>query len=259
MNCKNCNLSLSNQDSFCPNCGGKIIHNRLTFKNLLQHFSETFLNYDNKFIKTIVKLVQKPEDVINGYIAGVRKKYINPISFFAISLTISGFAIFIIKKYYNSLLDFSNLYENEAQQKMMQNVMEGSFEYSSLIYSALIPFLAIISLIVFYNKKYNLTEHIVIYLYSMSLFSIVSAILGQIILLINPQFYINFSVIIYILIFIYHCYMLKRLFSLSNSQILIKTIIFLVLFFVLYVAISILIVIVLAAIGVINFQDFAPK
>lgn len=249
MNCKNCEIQLSNEDNFCPSCGGKIIHNRLTIKNLLQHLGETFLNYDNKFLKTIINLIKRPEDVIVSYINGVRKKYINPISFFAISLTISGLLIFIIKKYYSSLLDFSKLYENEAQQKMMISVMEGTFEYNSLIYSALIPFLAIISLLVFFNKKYNLTEHIVIYLYSMSLFSIISAISGLIILLINSQLYISFSVVIYALIFIYHCYMLKRMFNLNGFQLLLKTLLFLLLFFVLYLVVTVLVFIVL----------FAPK
>ena len=100
MNCKNCNTNLSSDSDYCNKCGGKIIRNRLTIRNLFQHFSETFLNYDNKFLQTVKNLFVKPEDVIGSYGDGTRKKYINPISFFAISLTISGVYLLIFKKFF---------------------------------------------------------------------------------------------------------------------------------------------------------------
>ena len=79
MNCKNCEISLTGTDDFCKNCGAKVIKNRLTLKNLFLHISETFFNYDNKLLKTILHLFTKPEYVIDSYVNGVRKKYINPI------------------------------------------------------------------------------------------------------------------------------------------------------------------------------------
>ena len=82
MNCKNCHTELSEHDDYCRNCGARIIRNRLTFRNLFEHLSETFFNYDNKLLRTLIDLIKKPEDVIVGYINGVRKKYVNPISMF---------------------------------------------------------------------------------------------------------------------------------------------------------------------------------
>lgn len=111
MNCKNCHTELLQEDDYCRKCGGKVIRNRLSFKNLFEHLSETFFNYDNKLLRTFVQLIKNPEDVIVGYIDGVRKKYINPISFFGLSLTLSGLSIFILKKFYIEHLDFSNLFE----------------------------------------------------------------------------------------------------------------------------------------------------
>lgn len=111
MNCKNCQTELSAQDEYCRSLGGKIIRQRLTFRNLFEHLSETFFNYDNKLLRTFTQLLVHPGDVILGYINGVRKKYINPISFFGLSLTLSGLSIFILKKFYLQYLDFSNLFE----------------------------------------------------------------------------------------------------------------------------------------------------
>ena len=97
MNCKNCNTSLIEGNDFCGFCGAKVIRNRLTIKNLLAHFSEQFLNYDNQFLKTFLHLFTKPEVVIGGYIDGTRKKHVNVISYFAIALTLFRITTFYFK------------------------------------------------------------------------------------------------------------------------------------------------------------------
>ena len=68
MRCKNCQTKFLIESDFCYNCGAKVIRNRLTLKNLLNDFSEQFLNYDNKFLQTFIQLFKKPEVVIDGYI-----------------------------------------------------------------------------------------------------------------------------------------------------------------------------------------------
>jgi hypothetical protein len=88
MDCKNCQTSLSETAEYCYHCGGKIIKNHLTIRNLFEHFSEAFLNYD-RFLQTFIGLFTAPEEVIGCYISGTRKKYVNVISYFAIAITIS--------------------------------------------------------------------------------------------------------------------------------------------------------------------------
>ena len=150
MNCKNCQTELDHNDEYCKNCGGKVIRNRLTLKNLFEHLSETFFNYDNKLLRTIVQLVKEPEDVIVSYINGVRKKYVNPISFFGLALTLTGLSIFILKKFYMEYLDFSSLFKGSSlSQDMFDSTFSVGLEYNSLIYGALIPLVALISWIVF--------------------------------------------------------------------------------------------------------------
>ncbi len=260
MNCKNCHTELHEQDDYCKSCGGKVIRNRLSFKNLFEHLSETFFNYDNKLLRTFVQLFKNPDDVINGYISGVRKKYINPISFFGLALTISGLSIFIIKKFYIQHLDFSNLFEGvKASQDIFNSTSGNILEYNSLFYSFLVPLLAFISWVTFLDKKYNFTEHIIIYLYSMSLLTIFSVIVGQIILLIAPSGYLLYSMSFWLIMLLYHSYALKRIFKLSFGSLILKTIIAIVLFFVAYIMISILAFFVMLATGVVSLEDFRPK
>ena len=105
MHCKNCNSELSELSTYCDQCGGRVIKNRLTLKSLFLHLSETFFNYDNKLLRTFLNLFKAPEDVIGGYISGVRKKYVDVISYFALALTITGFEWFILNKFYPEAID----------------------------------------------------------------------------------------------------------------------------------------------------------
>jgi hypothetical protein len=260
MNCKNCYHELTPNSDYCNICGGKVIRNRLTLKNLFEHVSETFFNYDNKLLRTFIDLFRKPEVVIGSYVNGVRKRYVNPLSFFGVSLTLSGLSIFILRKFYLQYLDFSKvftseIYENEFSQQVLQNSSDSAFEYNSLIFSFLIPFLALISIIVFYNKHYNFTEHIIIYLYSISALTIGSIIIGHIVLFIIPEKYLLFTLIFYLIMFIYHAYILKRIFQLTALQLLLKTLFFLILFLAVYIFFSILVAIYLIASGAINLES----
>jgi hypothetical protein len=109
MNCKNCHTELISDSDFCNRCGSKVIRNRLTFKNLFEHFSDTFFNYDNKLLRTFIDLFIRPEVVIGGYIDGIRKRYVNPISYFGLAITFSGLYLLILNKFYPEALDFLKL------------------------------------------------------------------------------------------------------------------------------------------------------
>lgn len=235
-----------------------MINNRLTFKNLFNYFVETFLNYDNKFLQTIINVIVNPKDVIDTYINGTRKRYIEPLAFFAISLTISGLYIFVVRKYFPELFEFSELYTTDAQKKFANKITNFTTEYISLLNFAIIPALALISRIVFYNSRYNYTEHLVINFYTMSLFSMFSVVITLLIAAFFPTSLLTISGMLYIIFFIYYCYLMKQLFDLSFKQLLVKIFIFIPLFLFFYLGFSILLVIVALATGNLNLQDFAP-
>ncbi|OYX23130.1 MAG: hypothetical protein B7Z06_10665 [Flavobacteriales bacterium 32-35-8] len=259
MNCKNCHRLLTEESQYCNSCGAQVIKNRLTFKNLLEYFTETYLNYDNKFIRTIISLFVKPDEVIDSYINGVRKRYINPVSFLAISLTLSGFYLFFFQDNLKESMDFSGLSNYEGQEKLNEALSNFVFDYNSFIYFSIIPAFAIISWMVFINKKYNFTEHVIIYLYTMSFSSILSIFFTVSIILIAPKSYMTFSLGIYFLLFIYHIFLLKRLFKLSGKQMLMKTLAFLPLGFIFYVVFSIIMIILVIITEDLTLQDLIPS
>ena len=258
MECKNCKNTLLDNSLFCNVCGARVIRNRLTVKNLFQHFAEEFLNYDNLFLKTIRHLFLKPSEVIENYVTGTRKKYLNPVSFFAITLTLSGISVLVLQKFYPNAIDFNSFYTESVSQEVMTKFMSASLEYNSFIYSAMIPFLAIMSFTVFWNKKYNLTEHIVMYLYTMSLISLTSIILGQLSLFFKPSLYTSVSLLVFILAFIYHCFLYTKLFKLSALQLVFKILLFIPVFIIFYFMFSIVLFVLFMLTGSVSLQDFAP-
>jgi hypothetical protein len=225
--CKNCQNTLSLDANYCEACGGRVIRNRLTIKNLFVHFVEHFLSYDNKFLKTFINLFKKPEDVIVSYITGTRKKYINAIQYFAIALTITGLQWFIVKKFFPELMDITNLAQKGTEEMAQRNVNFVQ-EYISIFMMLFIPLYALVSRTVFFNiKTFNYTEHIVIFMYIIAQISIAGAVFN----LIGVAFGMSLGTLAFFtgpfqLIFTAYC--LKRLYKLDFLNLILRTLIFIV-------------------------------
>nr|WP_321236965.1 DUF3667 domain-containing protein [uncultured Psychroserpens sp.] len=248
MNCKNCHTELSTGSDFCNRCGGKVIRNRLTFKNLFEHFSDTFFNYDNKLLRTLIDLFRKPEIVIEGYINGIRKRYVNPISYFGLAITLTGLYLLILNKFYPEALDFSN-FAFEGQEEFQKKNVSFVQEYMSLFMMLYIPIYALIARITFVGlKKFNYTELLVVFLYWQSQTSIISAV----IVVVAAAFGISQGIISMIflpLMALYAAYILKRLYQLSFGHMVARTLLFLVVLGVVLVIISIIFAIVMFLTG----------
>ncbi|MCC4212432.1 DUF3667 domain-containing protein [Leeuwenhoekiella parthenopeia] len=228
--CRNCHQNLDAGAAFCSACGGQIVKNRITVKNLAEDFNDRFLNLDSAFLKTFRALFTKPEDVIGGYIDGVRKKYLSAFGYFAISLTVAGIYVFILREYLMDSL-FENLQVSETPNQEQQLAFIKNFtmsinEYQTLFSVLSIPILALISRIVFWNyKKYNYLEHIVIYLYAFSHINLVFYILAiGTIWSTSLYTFISFTGIIAYIVYI--CFVLKRLYRLNTTSLILKTSLF---------------------------------
>lgn len=230
--CKNCGHHLFVNQKFCPSCGAKRIYNRLTVRNLFEDFTERFLNIENVLLKTIINLFKQPEDVIDGYINGLRKRYMSAFGYFAIALTITSFYTFVFRNWFlgsENLGLFSSGFSDgikiENSDAVLKNI-NFMFDYQSILSFINIPFYAILSKIVFWNyKKYNFIEHLVIHLYAYSQFQILLSLLGVLFIWSNTvQFMLSGLTVIGPII--YTAYVLYRVFEMTIKNILIKTLFF---------------------------------
>ncbi len=239
MNCKNCGTALTSENNFCNSCGAKVIHNQLTLKNVFEDFSEQFLNYDNKFLQTFIALFKKPEEVIGQYLTGTRKKYVNVLSYFAIAITISGLQLFIINKFFPEAMDISTITTENAKE-MSKNNLDFVNQYQSIIMMLYVPIYALLAQLVFLKvKRYNYTEHLVMFMYILSQISIV----GAIIQLSSAIFDVTLgttSLIVLPLQVIYSAYCLKRLYKLSLKGIVLRTLLFLSILILFLIIVSII-------------------
>ena len=122
MNCKNCKSEITENDSFCNNCGAKIIKERITIKSLFSNFLIA-LGWDSNFFITLRYLLYQPQIVFGEYTEGTRKKYTNPFSFFAI---ITAISLFIFSQYSEQLIQLStntDLQQTELiDSKLVENI-----------------------------------------------------------------------------------------------------------------------------------------
>ena len=228
MYCKNCNSDLSDLSTYCDQCGGRVIKNRLTFKNLSKSFSEEFFSYDNRFLKTLKELFTKPEAVIGGYINGTRKKHVGVVQYFAISLTLAGIQLFLTTVFFSEAMgtdveminDFSKNMESSKGQAFIKSYTDSMAfvqNYQNLIYIFSVPLGALSSWLAYYitsNRRYNLTEHIVINMY----YSAQLLISLFVVSLIFLAFGLNLLLLYWIVVLIsmgYYFYIFKRMYGMS--------------------------------------------
>ncbi len=257
MNCKNCNTSLLPEASYCSSCGAKVIRNTLTLKNLFADFCQQFLNYDNKFLQTFIALFRYPEEVIDTYIHGTRKKYVNVLSYFTIAITISGIQLYILNKFFPEAMDLTTI--KTAQSEKFSNAgLDFLKEYQSIIMMLYVPLYALLAQLVFLKiKRFNYTEHLVIFMYILAQMSVV----GTVLTIGTASFGITLgksSLFIMPLQIVYSAYCLKRLYKLSLTGIILRTLLFLGILLLLFIVFTIIF-----TIGLIlyngGWEEFAKK
>ncbi|MBT8184616.1 MAG: DUF3667 domain-containing protein [Eudoraea sp.] len=254
MECKNCDTPQRTDFNYCPNCGAKVIRNRLTIKNLWYDVTERYFNLDNTFIKTFVHLFTHPHLVIESYISGVRRKYLNPISYLGIALTLSGLSLFLLRKFAFDRINFGEM-GSGLNPETAKKIMTVSLDFNSFLFLLYIPVLAIAGWMLFNKRKYNLTEFAIVAIYSLAHFSIIGFFISVFMIAFFPDSYLSISYYIILLMALYSLYVLNKL----NGRSIMKSFLYLLLFGVGFIGIGVLMNIVFLLTGILSFEDYIPQ
>jgi hypothetical protein len=266
MNCKNCKSEIPENDSFCNNCGAKIIKERITIKSLFLNFLIA-LGWDSNFFITLRFLLSEPQTIIKEYINGTRKKYTNPFTFFAISLAISLFIFNQYSEQYIRMSTTTNIQQNNElenvsasiannnkkgleilgyknQGELQKSIAETQLKYHNLISFLFLPIFTLIAFLVF-RKPYNYGEHFVINTYFLGITTFFG-VLTFIFILIT-----KYNILLYatIFTFLYYSYAYKKVYELSFGKLLLKILKF--------ICILLLVIIVLGIISILIGSIFA--
>lgn len=243
---------MSQQDDYCCQCGGKVIRNRLTLKNLFHHVNETFFNFDNKLLRTFIGLFNKPEDVIVGYINGTRKKHVDVIAYFALAISLSGLQLFVLSRLD---IDMSGAWDTgtevgKQQQAFIEAIYKFTSEYQSLVMMLHIPFYALLAKLVFRKyKRFNYTELLVVFLYTQAHISIASVLFLPFVGLTDSISFTGYGMIVLLFQFGYFVFALKRVYGLTTMQIFKRTLLFLLILFLLFIIAIVVIAFVMYQMG----------
>lgn len=265
MNCKNCNTALNDHINFCPECGAKIVKNRLTLKNIAANINEQFLNIDNTFLKTFIHLFTHAEIVVNGFIHGTRKKYINVIQYFAVALTLVGIQVFLMNTFFRDSLEFNIDFLESIEKNTDQSnnpfkslKFEDYNNYQSIIYILSVPISTIATWAAYYVigiRQFNFTEHLVINLYYSAQVIIISAVLSILFLCFGLD-YLMISSVISVFTFAYFFYILKQVFNTTFWNTVLHYIVVMMAYFVIFFTIMFLFVIVIFVYILLNKETF---
>ncbi|PIB30551.1 hypothetical protein BFP75_02100 [Maribacter sp. 4G9] len=110
----------------------------------------------------------------------------------------------------------------------------------------------------FQGKKYNFSERIVIFTYTLAQYSLGIFIPSLIILALIPSFYMKFSFIAILFMYLYSAFVIKRIAHEKGIELWSKVLIFWMIFTIFYFSLSIIIPIILFLTGTIQPEDFRP-
>jgi len=188
MACQNCGSNL--QENFCAHCGEKKFdEHELTVKHFLSETLESFFHFDNRFLRSVKKLLLKPGQMALDFTEGKRVRFMKPLQLFLI-LNISLFFVpgnpfaLSLNNYvtYKPFINYNTraivaeeikknhispaAYTNRFDEKIKSVSKEFIFLY--------IPFYAFVFFLLFVYKKRKLAGHLVFACHFMGFYILLS-------------------------------------------------------------------------------------
>jgi Protein of unknown function (DUF3667) len=181
-NCLNCNQALSG--NYCTTCGQKSSTHRLSLKHFFLHdFVHGVFHLDKGFLYTIKELFTRPGHSIREYIQGKRVKHFNYFTLLIVLATISH----LVGAYSNvQLTDMTG----SDSKGLISGLEQLGKTYPKLFALSQIPFLALLSYVIFKKSNQNYSEHLILNTFKAS-----AEVMLSMFVLVVSIFYANVSVI----------------------------------------------------------------
>lgn len=173
--CPNCQQEA--MGAYCHHCGQKQGIQRLSWRYLFEDLQQRLFGFDNNYLRTFRDLTIRPGKVVHTIIEGIRVKYVGPIGYYFLMLTI----YLLLTSFLD--IDFSELakplvqeadseFEKNFQNSIFSTIF-GNFRVTSFVMA---PFFILGVWLLFRKKKYNFLETSVLYFYSQGHIMILSII-----------------------------------------------------------------------------------
>ena len=183
--CKNCENTFTG--NYCNVCGQKVHFGKFTLKREISTVFSNVFSLDKGIILTVKLLIVNPGKLIRDYLSGATKKYIHPLKFLMLCVTVSVILEYIVGGFeaVNESVNEMAGYSDE-QLKMQQKFMPVMKQYLDIIILLMLPFQSFFSYIFFKKHKYNYTEHLLLNSFFFGFFNLIGIILTPASFIINP-------------------------------------------------------------------------
>ena len=159
--CLNCGELF--KGSYCPNCGQAASEQRLSATVLLYETVHFLTHFEKGFLYTVWAFLARPGQASINFLAGKRKRYQKPVSYFlivtGIYILLHNYIIYYYKYHYSMLNENSVALNFKEQANLLLRTHFTPFLILIILFSAIIIYH------ILGKKKYNFIEILTLSLY----------------------------------------------------------------------------------------------
>lgn len=164
--CANCGNV--HDEKFCPACGQKRIHERITFHESVKQTLEATFNVDKGFLYNFIALLRYPEKVLISYLGGGTQSFFPPFRYMVVAVAINTFLLVKfhgIELTQQEFTESMNVEVDEATLVLQQQILNVVRDYMSLIIFLLAPLSSWGFYVLYRRHGLYFGEHVVIYFF----------------------------------------------------------------------------------------------
>lgn len=153
--CSNCGND--GTGNYCSECGKHYTVTRVSVSSILHEVTHIFTHFEKGFIYTFKKLITRPGEMQKEYFAGHRSLHQKPFSMFFVSATLAALTL-----YYTTRPSLESTHLGELTIHFTKH-------YYVIVQSALLPFYALLTWMLFRSKQLNYAEALVLTVYTLAI------------------------------------------------------------------------------------------
>ncbi len=160
-------------EAFCPSCGQRTSVHKVTFRETFQDLADSMFSVSAPLWTTLKLLVINPGKLLREYLAGKRKRFYKPVTFFILTTIVYLLCRSLLD--YNPLASASMPANDEVDVTIFFDAGQFMFANIDKILFFFVFALAI-SLKLFFYRKNSLAEFIAVSFYLLGIYTIITTI-----------------------------------------------------------------------------------
>ena len=224
---------------YCPNYGQQFLEGRFTMNESIGWFFNKLLNIEKGLFFTIKELTVNTHEILSKYFKKATTSYMHLFRFAFLMATVSAILIVfsgtfdssLIMQFSGGIVEGWNGYEVEGQANTSEivlaiEILETIKKYFAFILLFNIPLYAVASFLIYYKRRLNFTEHLILNCYALS-FTLFVGIPLNLLMLWNDGLFI-YSILNPIITVSSYAFIYKRFSEENYFMSLLKTVLLLI-------------------------------